>query len=143
MAYEEWETGNLIGSDKVEGTAVYGANSKRIGSIERVMIDKMRGKVAYAVLGFGGFLGIGDDHYPLPWQSLKYDTNLGGYVTGATDSQLKGARKYSNESSWNWSDPSVARLRRHSGSVRNRNVPGLGYSGHKRPTRRGGLTPVL
>ena len=76
MAYEERETGNLIGSDKVEGTAVYGANSQRIGSIERVMIDKMSGKVAYAVLGFGGFLGIGDDHYPLPWQSLQYDTNL-------------------------------------------------------------------
>jgi PRC-barrel domain len=109
MAYEERETGNLIGSDKVEGTAVYGADSQRIGSIERVMIDKMSGKVAYAVLGFGGFLGIGDDHYPLPWQSLKYDTNVGGYITGITDAQLRGAPKYSNESSWNWSDPSVAR----------------------------------
>ena len=91
MAYEERETGNLIGSDKVEGTAVYGADNQRIGSIERVMIDKISGKVAYAVLGFGGFLGIGDDHYPLPWQSLKYDTNLGGYVTGITDSQLRGS----------------------------------------------------
>ena len=90
MAYEERETGNLIGSDKVEGTAVYGADNQRIGSIERVMIDKISGKVAYAVLGFGGFLGIGDDHYPLPWESLKYDTNLGGYVTGITDSQLGG-----------------------------------------------------
>jgi len=95
----ERETTNLIGSDKVEGTAVYGADDQRIGSIERVMIDKISGKVAYAVLGFGGFLGIGNDHYPLPWQSLKYDTNLGGYVTGITDSQLRGAPKYSNESS--------------------------------------------
>ena len=109
MAYEEQEIGNLIGSDKVEGTAVYGADSQRVGSIERVMIDKISGKVAYAVLGFGGFLGIGDDHYPLPWQSLKYDTSLGGYVTGITDRQLNGAPKYSDESSWNWSDPSVAR----------------------------------
>src|SRR5215212_3586917 len=88
----ERETTNLIGSDKVEGTAVYGADDQRIGSIERVMIDKISGKVAYAVLGFGGFLGIGNDHYPLPWQSLKYDTNLGGYVTGITDSQLRGAQ---------------------------------------------------
>ncbi|MCP1833990.1 hypothetical protein J2R76_002327 [Bradyrhizobium sp. USDA 4532] len=109
MAYEERETGNLIGSDKVEGTAVYGADNERIGSIERVMIDKIGGKVSYAVLGFGRFLGIGDDHYPLPWQSLKYDTNLGGYITGLNDSQLRGAPRYSNESSWNWSDPSVAR----------------------------------
>src|SRR5947207_11801638 len=105
MAYEERETGNLIGSDKVEGTAVYGADNQRIGSIERVMIDKISGKIAYAVLGFGGFLGVGDGHYPLPWQSFKYDTNLGGYVTGATDNQPTGAPKYSNEISWNWSDP--------------------------------------
>ncbi|PAM97023.1 photosystem reaction center subunit H, partial [Streptomyces sp. Alain-F2R5] len=81
MALETNETANLIGSDKVEGTAVYGADSQKIGNIERVMIDKTSGKVSYAVLSFGGFLGIGDDHYPLPWQSLKYDTNLEGYVT--------------------------------------------------------------
>ena len=73
MATEARETGSLIGSDKVEGTAVYGANDTKIGSIERVMIDKKSGRVSYAVLSFGGFLGIGDDHYPLPWQSLKYD----------------------------------------------------------------------
>jgi hypothetical protein len=71
------ETGSLIGSDKVEGTAVYGADQQKIGSIERVMIDKMSGIVSYAVLSFGGFLGIGDDHYPLPWQSLKVRYKLG------------------------------------------------------------------
>ena len=82
MVTEERETVTLIGSDKVEGTAVFGAEETQIGSIERVMIDKRSGKVSYAVLSFGGFLGIGDDHYPLPWGSLKYDTNLGGYRTG-------------------------------------------------------------
>ena len=45
---------------------MYGADKQKIGSIERVMIDKISGRVSYAVLGFGGFLGIGDDHYPLP-----------------------------------------------------------------------------
>jgi hypothetical protein len=105
---ENRETGTLIGSDKVEGTAVYGADKEKIGSIERVMIDKMSGKVSYAVLSFGGFLGIGHDHYPLPWNSLKYDTNLEGYVTGITESQLKGAPKYANDE-WNWSDKAKAR----------------------------------
>jgi hypothetical protein len=109
MATEVRETGNLIGSDKVEGTAVYGGDKAKIGSIERVMIDKQSGRVSYAVLSFGGFLGIGDDHYPLPWQSLKYDTNLGGYVTGITEQQLRGAPKYGNDNSWNWSDPERAR----------------------------------
>jgi hypothetical protein len=93
MATEARETGSLIGSDKVEGTAVYGADDTKIGSIERVMIDKMSGKVSYAVLSFGGFLGIGDDHYPLPWQSLKYDTNLGGYRTGITEKATQGRSK--------------------------------------------------
>jgi len=92
MAMDEKEIGNLIGSDKVEGTAVFGADDNKIGSIERVMIDKRGGRVSYAVLGFGGFLGLGNDHYPLPWQSLKYDTALGGYRTGVTESQLCGAQ---------------------------------------------------
>jgi PRC-barrel domain len=109
MVTETRETGSLIGSDKVEGTAVYGANDTKIGSIERVMIDKMSGKVSYAVLSFGGFLGIGDDHYPLPWQSLKYDTNLGGYRTGITETQLKGAPKYGSDNTWNWGDPDRTR----------------------------------
>jgi hypothetical protein len=106
MAIESREQGNLIGSDKVEGTAVYGADNEKIGSIERVMIDKVSGKVSYAVLSFGGFLGIGDDHYPIPWQSLKYDPNLGGYRTGVTQKQLEGAPKYGNNSSWDWADDS-------------------------------------
>lgn len=106
---EDRETFSLIGSDKVEGTNVYGAGGEKVGYIERVMIDKISGKVAYAVLSFGGLLGIGDDHYPLPWQALKYDTNLGGYVTGITQDQLRGAPKYADESSWNWNDPATTR----------------------------------
>src|SRR4051794_2444973 len=109
MAIEDQETGNLIGSDKVEGTAVYGADNQKIGSIERVMIDKISGQVRYAVVSFGGFLGIGDDHYPLPWQSLKYDTNLGGYRTGITEKQLQAAPKYSSDSDWNWEDQTRTR----------------------------------
>jgi len=109
MAIEDREFGNLIGSDKVEGTAVYGADKTKIGSIKRVMIDKVSGKVSYAVLSFGGFLGMGDDYYPLPWQSLKYDTELEGYVNGLTENQLKGAPKYENESAWDWGNPSTAK----------------------------------
>src|SRR4249920_1190185 len=109
MVTETRETGTLIGSDKVEGTAVFGIGDRKIGSIERVMIDKMSGKVSYAVLSFGGFLGFGDDHYPLPWQSLKYDTRLGGYRTGITEQQLTGAPKYADDNSWNWGDPARAR----------------------------------
>src|SRR3954453_156940 len=108
MGMQDRETSNLIGSDKVEGTTVYGADRKQIGSVERVMIDKRSGQVKYAVLSFGGFLGIGDDYYPLPWQSLTYDESLGGYVTNITEDSLKAAPKYSDESTWNWSDQSAS-----------------------------------
>jgi len=109
MVTEARETVNLIGSDKVEGTAVYGPDGTKIGSIERVMIDKLNRKVSYAVLSFGGLLGIGDDYYPLPWQSLKYDTNLGGYVTGITEAQLQNAPGYNSDNACNWGDPAQTR----------------------------------
>jgi hypothetical protein len=101
---EDRETASLIGNDKVEGTAVYGADDQKIGSIQRVMIDKINGKVAYAVTSFGGFLGIGEDYYPLPWPTLKYDTRLGGYRSGLTADRLRGAPKYGRTSEWNWND---------------------------------------
>ena len=62
------ETASLIGSDKVEGTAVYGTDQQSIGSVQRVMIDKVSGKVAYAVVSFGGFLGMGEEYFPMPWK---------------------------------------------------------------------------
>jgi hypothetical protein len=100
------ETVSLIGSDKVDGTAVYGADDKKIGSVQRVMIDKISGKIAYAVISFGGFLGMGEDYYPLPWANLKYDTRLSGYRVGVTEEQLKGAPKFNRNTDWDWSDRS-------------------------------------
>ena len=97
------ETVSLIGSDKVQGTAVFGPDGEKVGSIERVMIEKRTGRVSYAVLSFGGFLGIGDDHYPLPWPSLKYNTELGGYQTMITNDQLQNAPRYDSKSDYDWS----------------------------------------
>jgi sporulation protein YlmC with PRC-barrel domain len=82
------ETTSLISSDKVDGTAVYGSDGEKIGSVEHLMIDKISGKVAYAVLTFGGFMGFGEDFYPIPWSTLEYDTNLGGYRLDVTKEQF-------------------------------------------------------
>src|SRR6266480_6009961 len=85
------ETVHLIGSDKVEGTAVRHSNGDKLGTIERVMIDKRSGKVAYAVMSFGGFLGIGDEYRALPWSVLQYNEALDAYELNITDDQLRGA----------------------------------------------------
>ena len=98
------ETSNLIGSDKVEGTPVCRLNGDNIGTIERVMIDKLSGKVAYVVMSFGGFLGMGEDYYPLPWSVLTYNPTLGGYEVELTEQQLRNAPKYSRHESWDWGD---------------------------------------
>jgi PRC-barrel domain len=98
------ETVSLIGSDKVEGTAVYGPDDKKIGTVQRVMIDKVSGKIAYAVVSFGGFLGMGEEYYPMPWSKLDYDTELGGYRVDVTEDQLRGAPNFRRSTEWDWSN---------------------------------------
>lgn len=87
-------TGNIISSDKVEGTKVYNANREKLGSVDDLMIDKYTGQVRYAVLEFGGFLGMGTDRYPMPWSMLKYDTALEGYVVPLTKEKIEQAPRY-------------------------------------------------
>ena len=91
----------LISSEDVEGANVYDMNGNKIGDIDHLMIDKVSGRVSYAVMSFGGFIGLGHSHYPIPWAALKYDTKLNGYVTGITEQQLKDAPAFSDNS---WSD---------------------------------------
>lgn len=88
------ETSRLIASDKVEGTAVYGTNGERLGKVQNFMVDKRSGQVEYAVLGFGGLFGMGEDHYPLPWNTLTYDKAKSGYVVSLTRDQLEKAPRY-------------------------------------------------
>jgi len=85
------ETARLIASDKVEGTAVRRPDGTKLGSIKRVMIDKLTGKVAYAVMTFGGFLGIGDEYRALPWSMLRYNPELDAYELNVTEDQLRNA----------------------------------------------------
>jgi hypothetical protein len=76
----------------------------KVGTIERVMINKRIGQVAYAVMSFGGFLGIGEDYYPLPWSLLTCNEKLGGYEV---KDQLRRAPKYGTHETWDWSDTTI------------------------------------
>ena len=104
---------SLIGSDRIDGTVVYGFGGSKIGSIRQMMIDKITGKVAYAVLSFGGFLGMGDEYYPAPWSTLKYDTNLGGFRVNLTKDQLDRAPKYQQNEEWDYSRATDQRVHDH------------------------------
>ena len=82
---------NLVSSADVEDTPVYSRNRELVGAIDHLMIDKVSGKVAYAVMRFGGILGFGEEYYPVPWTSLTYDVDDAGFVTDITREQLRAA----------------------------------------------------
>ena len=84
----------LISSTKVEGTLVYSPTGERLGRIENFMVDKYTGRVAYAVLSFGGTFGIGEALLPLPWTLLSYDVKSDGYVLRLTKDQISRAPKF-------------------------------------------------
>jgi sporulation protein YlmC with PRC-barrel domain len=88
------ETSSLIASDMVEGTTVYNRDAEKIGTIRNFMVNKHTGHVEYAVMSFGGFLGLGEDHYPIPWKRLKYVVARHGYVVDITQEQLDEAPKH-------------------------------------------------
>jgi sporulation protein YlmC with PRC-barrel domain len=100
------KTHDLIASDRVEGTPVKRSNGDKIGKIERVMLDKRSGKVAYAILSFGGFLGIGDKHVPIPWTKLSYSPELDAYQLDLSDEELKKAPAYDSDKEFDWGDRS-------------------------------------
>ena len=83
------ETSALIAANKVEGTDVFNTGGDRVGSIHDLMIDKRSGQVAYAIMAFGGFLGVWNSYHPLPWSLLHYNTNLGGYVVDIKQSRAR------------------------------------------------------
>lgn len=85
------ETSDLISSEKVDGTAVYDRNGEKIGSVHHLMIGKRDGKVRYAVVSFGGFLGMGENYHPLPWDMLTYGIDHDGYIVDIDKDRLKDA----------------------------------------------------
>ena len=89
------ETDWLIASNKVEGTAVYNEGGDKLGTIHNFMLDKLSGQVEYVVLSFGGLFGLGNDYYPLPWDSLSYDTDQRGYIVDIDKEVLEAAPRYS------------------------------------------------
>ncbi len=95
---------NLIEASRVQGVAVYNRGAEKLGAIDDVMIDKRSGKTVYAIMSFGGFLGMGENYHPIPWAKLNYDRNLGGYVVDIDNKTLEGSPAYAAGATPRWGD---------------------------------------
>jgi hypothetical protein len=82
---------DLISSARVEGTPVFDRRAEKIGTVHSIMIHKVTGEAAFAVLSFGGFLGLGARAYPLPWAALSYDPQVRGYLLDVTREDIEAA----------------------------------------------------
>lgn len=94
----------LIAGARVAGTDVYNSSGDHLGEIYDVMLDKQTGKVAYAIMSFGGFLGLGEKYHPIPWSVLDFDSERGGYVVPLTKDKLEAAPMYDSEGEPDWDD---------------------------------------
>jgi sporulation protein YlmC with PRC-barrel domain len=84
-------------ASKVKGTPVYNANGDKIGHVEDVMLDKLSNNIMFAVLGFGGLLGVGEKYHPIPWSVLDYDPQKGGYVVRMNKDEIEKSPAYDLE----------------------------------------------
>ena len=104
----------LVSSEQVQGTSVFTRTGEKVGKIDHLMINKKTGRVTYAVMSFGGFMGLGHNHYPLPWSALSYDTDLEGYRTSVSEQQLRDAPEFTDDA---WQDRNwEARVHDHYGA---------------------------
>jgi sporulation protein YlmC with PRC-barrel domain len=95
---------SLIEASRVQDTNVYNVAGEKLGAVHDLMIDKRSGTTSYAVVSFGGFLGVGENYFPIPWSKLKYDEKLGGYVTDIEVGELEGAPAYVAGAEPRWGD---------------------------------------
>ena len=91
------DANKLITASRIKDTAVFNSFGDKIGTVADMSIERTTGQVTYALMSFGGFLGIGEKFHPLPWDVLKYSTERNGYVIPLTKEELQDAPSYTSE----------------------------------------------
>lgn len=109
-------TGTLIAAEKVNGTTVYNTAGEKLGTVDDILLDKVSGRAIYAVMSFGGFLGMGEKQHPLPWSSLDYDTRKEGYVVNVSKKQLEDAPTLDRNRSFAWNADYGRRIDKYYGA---------------------------
>jgi hypothetical protein len=105
-------TGTLIAADQVVGTGVYNRAGEKLGTVDHLMLDKVSGQAIYAVMSFGGFLGLGQSYHPLPWSMLRYDAAFGGYAVDVDRKMLQAAPYFERLDDFRWT-PEYSRMVDH------------------------------
>ena len=95
----------MVPSDRVEHATVYGRNGAKLGTIERLMLDKVSGTVAYAVIKTGGLFGS-HHHYPVLWGALRYDPTRQAFEVGLTIDELTVGPSEFDGDAFDWGDRS-------------------------------------
>ena len=85
---------SAIRAKKVIGTSIKNGTGDTIGKVEDIVLDKLSNNIMFAIVGFGGFLGVGEKYHPVPWSTLDYDENENSYVVNLTKQQLEAAPAY-------------------------------------------------
>ena len=85
---------NLILASRVLHKPVFTIDAEKLGHVEDISIDRVTGECVYAIMSFGGFLGIAEKYHPLPWHVLRYSTDTKGFAVMMTREELKGAPHY-------------------------------------------------
>lgn len=111
--YKEYGGGSgpgpaLMGADTLLGNDVYNDAGENLGNIKEFMIDMASGRIAYAVLSFGGFLGMGDRLFAVPWQALKLDTANKRFTLNVSKEKLKNAPGFDKDHWPSMADPTWA-----------------------------------
>lgn len=90
---------NIVRTADIIGVHVKNAQNEHLGDIEEIVLDKLSGEVKYLVLSFGGFLGMGDKLFAIPWHTINYDDEEDCFILNISKERLKGAPGF-NKDQW-------------------------------------------
>jgi len=96
-------TSQIVNTDDVVGVEVRNLQNEDLGKIEAIMLDKIKGEVAYVVLSFGGFLGMGDKLFAMPWSIFSYDEANSCFVIAVDKEKLQNSPGFDKD---HWPDMS-------------------------------------
>ena len=109
LASERGPGPELMGADTLSGNDVYNQKDEDLGDIKEIMLDVRNGRISYAVLSYGGFLGMGDKLFAVPWGALTLDTQNKRFVLNVDKDKLESAPGFDKDDWPNMADPAWAR----------------------------------